>query len=126
MSPVCGWSAVHEAPSPDLLFISCVHGNEASASGDDSPSCPGHHPRPFPGASELDWYRVWAGEPARSIAHTCDRCLAISYELFGLGGAFLIRRTIRVSRGASLHETPRVRRAVAEAWWHAILLGTAR
>jgi hypothetical protein len=91
--------------------------------------CAGRHPAPpLDGAWGIEWLPV-AGRPdaARVQGHTCERCRDLSYELLMVGGAFVVRRTRwRGVRRAEVHETARVRRALAVEWWRALLTGAAQ
>ncbi|MFP3967161.1 hypothetical protein SMC26_33025 [Actinomadura fulvescens] len=57
---------------------------------------------------------------------TCFQCRAVSYEFVLVGGSFAVRRTDSMQGAARLHETPRVRRKVAEDWWRALYFGAAQ
>ncbi|MFI0451948.1 hypothetical protein [Actinomadura sp. 6N118] len=98
------------------------HGPKAELEG-----CVARHARaPLTGAWELDWLPVYAPlDPARIMESTCHRCRVVSYEYLLIGGAFAIRRTDATLGTPKLHETPRVRRKLADQWWAALVSGAA-
>ncbi|MEV7807259.1 hypothetical protein AB0O28_30370 [Microbispora sp. NPDC088329] len=63
---------------------------------------------------------------ARVVAHTCDQCAPLAYELCASGGLLFIRRTDRGGNRPEIRETERLPDARARRLWLDVLLGRAR
>jgi hypothetical protein len=84
-----------------------------------------HIPDPQPRPLHLDWFAT-VGMRMRAIEHTCDPCRHVSYEYGLVGGAYRIRRTVRIpGKATKVTETVAVRRSVAAEWWRLLLAGQA-
>ncbi|MEU6426119.1 hypothetical protein ABZ860_09455 [Microbispora sp. NPDC046973] len=62
----------------------------------------------------------------RVVAHTCDRCSPLAYELCASGGLLFVRRRDRTDRTPEVCETERLPDARARQLWMELLLGHAR
>lgn len=63
---------------------------------------------------------------ARVMAHTCDHCALLAYELCASGGLLFVRRTDRTDKRPEVRETERLPDARARRLWTDLLLGKAR
>ncbi len=63
---------------------------------------------------------------ARVVAHTCDYCSSLAYELCASGGLLFVRRTDRTGTRPQVRETERLPDARARRTWMDLLLGRAR
>ncbi|MGI5160828.1 hypothetical protein [Microbispora sp. CA-102843] len=63
---------------------------------------------------------------ARVVAHTCDHCSPLAYELCASGGLLFVRRTDRTGTTPQARETERLPDARARRLWLDLLLGRAR
>ncbi|WP_285781693.1 hypothetical protein [Microbispora sp. NBRC 16548] len=63
---------------------------------------------------------------ARVVAHTCDYCSPLAYELCSSGGLLFVRRTDRTANTPKVRETERLPDARAHRTWLDLLLGRAR
>ncbi|WP_249346342.1 hypothetical protein [Microbispora sp. H11081] len=63
---------------------------------------------------------------ARVVAHTCDHCSPLAYELCASGGLLFVRRTDRSGDRPEVRETERLPDARARRLWLTVLLGRAR
>ncbi|MEV4454669.1 hypothetical protein [Microbispora sp. NPDC049633] len=63
---------------------------------------------------------------ARVVAHTCDHCSPLAYELCASGGLLFVRRTDRTDSTPEIRETERLPDARARRLWLDVLLGRAR
>ncbi|WP_205825590.1 hypothetical protein [Microbispora catharanthi] len=63
---------------------------------------------------------------ARVVAHTCDYCSALAYELCSSGGLLFVRRMDRSGDQPKTGETERLPDARARRLWMDLLLGKAR
>ncbi|GGO12033.1 hypothetical protein GCM10010116_24160 [Microbispora rosea subsp. aerata] len=62
----------------------------------------------------------------RVVAHTCDHCSPLAYELCASGGLLFVRRTDRSGDRPEIRETERLPDARARRMWLDLLLGRAR
>ncbi|MBP2705972.1 hypothetical protein JOL79_19375 [Microbispora sp. RL4-1S] len=62
----------------------------------------------------------------RIVAHTCDYCSPLAYELCASGGLLFVRRTDRSGDQPKIHETERLPHARKRPLWTELLLGRAR
>ncbi|MEU7877120.1 hypothetical protein [Microbispora bryophytorum] len=63
---------------------------------------------------------------ARVVAHTCDHCSLLAYELCVSGGLLFVRRTDRSGGRPRTRESERLPDARARRMWMDLLLGRAR
>lgn len=73
----------------------------------------------------------WMAETRRAVrirvvAHTCDHCSPLAYELCASGGLLFVRRTDRSGGRPETRETERLPDARARRVWLDLLLGRAR
>ncbi|GGO12044.1 hypothetical protein GCM10010116_24190 [Microbispora rosea subsp. aerata] len=90
--------------------------------------CPGLHVAPEqPGCVAVRWMReTRRSVRARVVAHTCDHCSPLAYELCASGGLLFVRRTDRSGDRPEIRETERLPDARARRMWLDLLLGRAR
>ncbi|WP_327044024.1 hypothetical protein OG320_19850 [Microbispora sp. NBC_01189] len=62
----------------------------------------------------------------RVVAHTCDDCSSLAYELCASGGLLFIRRTDRSGDQPKIRETERLPHARMRSLWTELLLGRVR
>ncbi|MFI9572096.1 hypothetical protein ACIG5D_11750 [Microbispora rosea] len=62
----------------------------------------------------------------RVVAHTCDHCSPLAYELCASGGLLFVRRTDRSGGQPEIRETERLPDMRARRMWLDLLLGRAR
>ncbi|MEU8192213.1 hypothetical protein AB0C10_00365 [Microbispora amethystogenes] len=62
----------------------------------------------------------------RVVAHTCDDCSPLAYELCASGGLLFVRRTDRSGDRPKIRETERLPYARMRPLWTELLLGRAR
>ncbi|KAB8186366.1 hypothetical protein FH610_005995 [Microbispora catharanthi] len=94
----------------------------------DESTCPGLHVAPEqPGHVAIRWMRETRRTVrARVVAHTCDYCSALAYELCSSGGLLFVRRMDRSGDQPKTGETERLPDARARRLWMDLLLGKAR
>ncbi|XVQ87585.1 hypothetical protein ACQP2K_09250 [Microbispora siamensis] len=63
---------------------------------------------------------------ARVVAHTCDYCSPLAYELCASGGLLFVRRTDRTGKRPEVRETERLPDLRVRRMWMYLLLGRAR
>ncbi|WP_204048308.1 hypothetical protein [Microbispora siamensis] len=63
---------------------------------------------------------------ARVVAHTCDHCAPLAYELCASGGLLFVRRTDRTANTPEVREAERLPDPQARRLWMDLLLGKAR
>ncbi|MEV4295078.1 hypothetical protein [Microbispora rosea] len=61
----------------------------------------------------------------RVVAHTCDHCSPLAYELCASGGLLFVCRTDRSGDQPEIRETERLPDARARRVWQDVLLGRA-
>ncbi|MBD3147556.1 hypothetical protein [Microbispora bryophytorum] len=64
--------------------------------------------------------------PGSGVAHTCDHCSPLAYELCASGGVLFVRRTDRSGDQPKTGESERLPGARARRMWMDLLLGRAR
>ncbi len=80
-----------------------------------------------PGRVAVRWMRETGRTVrARVVAHTCDHCSPLAYELCASGGLLFVRRTDRSGNKPEIRETERLPDARARRMWLDLLLGRAR
>lgn len=62
----------------------------------------------------------------RVVAHTCDYCSPVAYELCASGGLLFIRRTDRTGKTPEVRETERLPDPRVGRMWLDLLLGRVR
>ncbi len=108
------------------LRASAVQARSALAQADSA--CPGLHVAPQqPEHVAIRWMReTRRSVRARVVAHTCDYCSPLAYELCASGGLLFVLRTDRSGDQAEIRETERLPDARARRTWMDLLLGRAR
>ncbi|TLP62023.1 hypothetical protein FXF59_26820 [Microbispora tritici] len=91
-------------------------------------ACPGLHVAPEqPGHVVIRWMcETRRSVSVRVVAHTCDECSPLAYELCASGGLLFVRRTDRSDGRPEIRETERLPYARMRPLWMELLLGRAR
>lgn len=107
------------------LRESAVRALDALAQAADA--CPGLHVAPEQPGVALQWMaETRRTVRVRVVAHTCDHCSPLAYELCASGGLLFVRRTDRTNRTPEVRETERLPDARARRVWLDLLHGRAQ
>ncbi|WP_259406404.1 hypothetical protein [Microbispora sp. H10885] len=111
---------------PSALRASAVKALKALSQFENA--CPGLHVAPEqPGHLVIRWMcETRRSVSVRVVAHTCDDCSPVAYELCASGGLLLVRRTDRSGGQPKIRETERLPHARMRPLWTELLLGRAR